>query len=109
MMCTVLASMLGEPTWQEEGVESHANCMWIMAIHLESAMSAELFRGEMDQFTEYVLSSPPAAGSAGPMLPGQREFEAMDRHLRNGVPVADEVWEQVVKVAVDLEVDIEAR
>ena len=97
-----LSCMVGEPTWLEEGIESHANCMWIMVISLDSAMAADLFRDEMDKFVDYVLSSPPAAGSTGPMLPGQREFETMDRHLRDGVPVADGVWEQVRRVAADL-------
>ena len=101
-MCAVLSCMVGEPTWLEEGIESHANCMWIMVISLDSAMAADLFRDEMDKFVDYVLSSPPAAGSTGPMLPGQREFETMARHLRDGVPVADGVWEQVRRVAADL-------
>lgn len=108
MMIAVLSSILGEPTWREEGIESHANCMWMMAIHLDSAMSATLFRDEMDQFIDYVLSSPPAAGSQGPMLPGQREFDTMEQHLRDGVPVADGVWEQVVEVAEGLGIEIEA-
>ena len=102
LMCAVLSCMVGEPTWLEEGIESHANCMWIMVISLDSAMAADLFRDEMDKFVDYVLSSPPAAGSTGPMLPGQREFATMDRHLRDGVPVADGVWGQVRRVAADL-------
>ena len=99
LMSLALASLLGEPRWMGLGLESHSNNTWIMAIDIKSAMQSELFCKELDAVVEYVTSSPPVAGDDGPIMPGQREFETADRNLIDGIPIADGVWDQIVKVA----------
>ena len=108
LMCLTLSGILGEPTWNEEGLESQANTMWLMVIDIEAAMAAELLRRELDAVVEHLRSSAPAAGSDGVLMPGQREFETMEKYRREGVPVAAGVWRQIVEVAAELQVDVEA-
>jgi uncharacterized oxidoreductase len=105
LMCLVLSSVLGEPTWREQGIESHSNTMWLLAVDIEASMSTDLLRRELDAVVEYIRSSALAPGSSGVLMPGQREFESMEKYRREGIPVADGVWSQIVEVAAELQVD----
>ena len=106
LMCMILSSVLGEPTWLEEGIASHSNTMWLLAVDIEACMSTNLLRRELDAVVEYICSAAPAQGSSGVLMPGQREFESMAQYRREGVPVAEEVWDQIVEVATGLQVEV---
>ncbi len=106
LMVQILASILGEPAWREQGVESGSNNMWLMVVDIEAAMAADLFQRELDTMVEYICSAAPTAGGSGVLLPGQREFEAMERHRREGIPVAEGVWSQIAQVAEKLQVEV---
>jgi LDH2 family malate/lactate/ureidoglycolate dehydrogenase len=51
-------------------------------------------------------SAAPAVDAASILLPGQREFETMAERQRNGIPLADEVWQQLCAVAAELEMEL---
>ncbi len=106
LMCLTLSGILGEPTWREQGLESQANTMWLMVVDIEAAMAADLMRRELDAVVEHLRSSAPAKGSGGVLMPGQREFESMEKYRREGIPVAAGVWDQLVQVAAELKVEM---
>lgn len=108
LMAQILGSILGEPLWREEGVESGSNNMWMMVVDIAASTPADLFGQELDAMVEYIRSAAPAVGDGGVLMPGQREFEAMERHLSQGVPIAAGVWDQIVQVAEKLQVEVEA-
>ena len=55
----------------------------------------------------YVRSAAPALGSNGVLVPGEREFAAEARNRREGIPVEEGVWCQLVQVARKSGVEIE--
>ncbi|NKB68915.1 MAG: hypothetical protein GKR89_17755 [Candidatus Latescibacteria bacterium] len=107
-MVQILSSLVGEPTWREEGDASNANTMWLMVIDVGAWMETDRFKDELDEMVAYMRSAAPAQGSTGVLVPGQREFdlEALDR--RQGIPIEDGVWEQIVAVAQTAGVSLEA-
>ena len=98
-MAQILSSLVGEPTWREEGGESCANTMWIMVVHLGAWMAADRFKEEANDMLDYIRSSAPAAGSGGVSLPGQREFESEARCREEGVAVTEEIWSRIAEIA----------
>ena len=107
-MAQILSSLLGEPTWREEGDESCANTMWIMVVYLGAWMAADRFREEVDNMLAYIRSSAPAAGGRGVSVPGQREFESEARCREEGVAVTKEIWSQIGVIVRQLGIAEEA-
>ena len=107
-MAQIFSCLLGEPTWREEGLESNANTMWLLAVDAAAWGEAERFRAELDCMIAYVRSSAPARGSNGVLVPGEREFAAEARYRREGIPVEEGVWIQLVQVAQEAGVEVEA-
>jgi len=106
LMAQILACLVGPPVWREEGIESHANTMWLLVIDVAKALPPERFRHEVAAMTDYMRSAAPAVDAASILLPGQREFETMAERQRNGIPLADEVWQQLCAVAAELEMEL---
>ncbi len=73
----------------------------------EAFVSREEFLARARKFIEEVKSSRPAAGFKEIMIPGEPEFRARERHLREGIPIADEVWREVREMAEELGVKLE--
>ncbi|MYF92363.1 MAG: Ldh family oxidoreductase [Gemmatimonadetes bacterium] len=106
-MAQIFSCLLGEPTWREEGLESNANTMWLLAVDAAAWGDAERFRAELDSMIAYVCSSAPARGSNGVLVPGERESAAEARYRREGIPVEEGVWIQLVQVAQEAGVEVE--
>ncbi len=104
LMAQILSGLLGTPSWNETGIASHANVMWLMLIDINAFMPVEAFIREMDDFVNYVRSSAPLNGSGGVIMPGELDFLEMSRRNENGIPVDDETWRQIVEVAQDLNI-----
>jgi len=102
LMAQILSGLLGPPSWNETGIESHANVMWLMVIDINAFMPFDAFVREMDDFVSYVRSSAPLSGSGGVIMPGDLNFLEMNRRNEAGIPVDDETWRQIVQVAQDL-------
>lgn len=107
LMAAVLSSLLGVPTWREEGIESHANTMWLLVIDVGQLMGEERFVGELGELLDYVSSAEPMVGSDGVLVPGQREFQALARSEEQGIVVDEGIWRQLVALAARLEVEVE--
>ena len=107
-MVQILSSLVGEPTWREAGDESKANTMWLLVVDIGAWMETDRFKDELDDMVAYIRSAAPADGSAGVMVPGQREFDLETKHRREGIPVAGGVWSQIVEVARKAGVSLEA-
>ena len=106
-MAQIFSCLLGEPTWREEGLESNANTMWLLAVDAAAWGDGERFRAELDRMIAYVRSAAPALGSNGVLVPGEREFAAEARYRREGIPVEEGVWCQLVQVAQEADVEVE--
>ncbi len=106
LMVQILSSLLGEPVWRKEGVESNANLMWFLAINISAFMPPDEFRHEMDEMISYIKSSAKADGFNEILIPGEREFRKIEERKVKGVPVEEETWQQIEGVAKGLGVSL---
>ena len=53
----------------------------------------------MDDLSTYMMSTPPAPGFTEVVMPGELDFLIREKHLFEGIPVADETWRQLVETA----------
>lgn len=62
----------------------------------------ERFRARVDQLVEGIKGVPPAAGSDGPRLPGERRAREVARRRAAGVPLAPAAVEQLRRIGDEL-------
>lgn len=60
---------------------------------------------EIDDFIRHVKASPPAPGVDEVMVPGDPERKSTDQRSRDGLPVDDQTWEEMVQAAVQSGMD----
>jgi len=63
---------------------------------------ADEFFGDIDNYTDWVKSSPPAPGVDAVMFPGEPERKSRADREANGIPVDDNTWEQLLASARDV-------
>ncbi|MCD6248141.1 MAG: Ldh family oxidoreductase [Hadesarchaea archaeon] len=66
----------------------------------------EEFKTRVRRFLDEIKASRKAKGVREILLPGEPEFRTRDRHLIEGIPVADEVWAEVNRIAKEIGIDI---
>jgi ureidoglycolate dehydrogenase (NAD+) len=71
---------------------------------LDPSAFGEGFSGEVDRLGAAVKGLPPAAGSDGVYLPGERGFEEMERRLRAGIPLVQGTRSRLKALASKLNV-----
>ncbi len=79
--------------------ERGGNAMCIIAIDPERFVGKERFMAEMDSLVEWVKSSRPAPGFDEVLVPGEVERREWQRRTREGIPVDDETWRQILGAA----------
>ena len=102
--------LTGSDTYAQEGRGGR-----FMAKHgvLMIVIRADLFRSLEDfstaatEMQERVRSVPPAPGFEEVLAPGDIESRSRVARRRDGIPVADEVWNSIVEVAETLGVEVE--
>jgi LDH2 family malate/lactate/ureidoglycolate dehydrogenase len=77
------------------------------AFNVESFMPPSTFRQLVDTYIQRVRTSPPAPGVGRVYLPGELEFESQARRSVGGIPVPQQVWQELVKTGGELGVEFE--
>ena len=62
----------------------------------------ERFVREAEEFILEVKSSRKAEGFEEILVPGEPEFRKREKYLREGIPLADEIWEDLRRTAKEL-------
>ena len=104
LIAQVLSTILTGSSLRHLAEES--NNFWILAIDISSFMPPEDFARDMDEMIAYNKSSAPADGADGIIMPGELDYAAMDKRLSEGIPVDDEIWQQIQDVAAELSVQV---
>ncbi len=63
-------------------------------------------RQAADRVFARVKSTPPAAGSAGVLIPGEPELATRERRISEGIPLDDDTWGKVTAAAASLGVPV---
>ena len=81
---------------------------FMIAIDPKAFIAQEEFQARAREFIEQVKSSRKVPGVEKIMAPGEPEQKARERHLREGIPIADEVWTELEQIAKELGVDLKS-
>jgi LDH2 family malate/lactate/ureidoglycolate dehydrogenase len=80
----------------------------MLAIDVARLMPVEEFKAQVDDLIRAVKSSRLAEGFAEIRLPGEGAARELERRRREGIPVRDDYWDQIVTLSGELGIDLEA-
>jgi len=81
---------------------------FMIAIDPRAFVTMREFRAQARKFIEQVKSSRKAPGVREIMIPGEPERKVREQRLRGGIPISEEVWGELERIAEELKVDIRA-
>lgn len=84
------------------------NCVFLMLMDPQSFGGAGHFQAEVQQLVEYIRGCPRIDGVDRILLPGDPERMTLAQRAAKGVPLDDENWAQLVKLAQKLNVAVPA-
>jgi LDH2 family malate/lactate/ureidoglycolate dehydrogenase len=80
----------------------------VMAFDIAQFTSVEEFKAKVDRAIDQAKSSPLAPGFSEIQMPGERGWREEERRRREGIPIHEKVWNDVVALAAERGVDAEA-
>ena len=80
-----------------------------IAIDIEAFLPREQFEDTVERLFASVKGSPRAEGVEEILIPGEIEFRAREARARDGIPIPDKVWQDILKEARELGVEDEIR
>ena len=107
LMIDVLAGGLsGAGCCREEQVPARDGVL-LIAIDVQQFSDEALFHQQVGELVTYVKSCPPSAGSAGVFVPGELEYREAQRRRQFGVPLDENIWNELRKTSARLKVDFD--
>ncbi|MEM7020293.1 MAG: malate/lactate/ureidoglycolate dehydrogenase [Pseudomonadota bacterium] len=102
LICELLGGALAgnwtvQPGQPREG--KIVNNMLTVIIDPDALGNRDIFESEMQAVIDYMHSTTPAAGFDSVMVPGEPERKTMAERERDGIPVDDNTWEQLLQTA----------
>ena len=82
------------------------NGMFVLALEVDAFISVDRFMRQVEEMAEALEGAPTAPGVERVLLPGQPELLTAERRRRDGIPIAEATWREVLDVASELGVAI---
>ena len=114
MMAEILCAVLGGGAMSTElgGIRIKGQPMrvsqFFCAIDVSRFMPLDQFAARMRSLVEMIKSSSPAAGHDEILVAGDPEWRAEEHRRRNGIPLSEGVWQNLVQAAQGLQVPLPA-
>lgn len=108
LICEILAGGLsGGGTFLPERSDGWSIINNMLTIIVDPSRLGETgaLYGEIDDFIRHVKASPPAPGVDEVMVPGDPERKSTTERSRDGLPVDEQTWEEMVQAAVQSGMD----
>jgi len=102
MVVEILSGILARAGYAREGVTRFSNGTFIIAIEISAFVEPQEFRAETDNLLRYVKSAPKAPGVEAILYPGEPERAEQQRREREGIPLEEETWHQILALAREL-------
>ncbi len=100
------AVMTGSRTGLDPDLEPPStNGVLIVAIDPDAFIGLEAFKQGADSLISEVKATKAEPGKRI-LIPGEPEWESKKQRLRDGIPIPDETWSQIVSIAKELGVDV---
>jgi uncharacterized oxidoreductase len=107
LMIEILTGALsGGLTAREVPYPKKGNCVFMLLLDPAGFGGAEHFAAEVEQLVEYVRSCPRLDGVNRILLPGDPERALLAEQRARGIPIDDENWTQLVRLAEKLDVPV---
>ena len=110
-VCEMLAGALcGSGTMRPErqGAGTATNGMLTIVIDPSRLVDRQWLRDEIAAMTAYITASPPQRPDEPVLIPGDPERLTRAERTKNGIPVDDETWRELVEAARAINVLVEA-
>ncbi len=101
-MVDVFAGLLTGLGWGTDPAGKHNDGSLYIVLNVAAFRPVEEFKQEVTDFAGYLKSSKPAAGFKEVLYPGEIEWRTEQERLRDGIPVEDDTWAVVTKLAASL-------
>lgn len=99
------AVLTGSRTGQDENnVPPSPNGVFMIAVNPEAFIGLETFTEKTSELLHKVKEVPPIAGERV-QVPGEPEKESKEKRLKEGIPVPDDTWSQIVELCNRLGID----
>ncbi len=99
VMADILAGALSGGGCTRPGVTELVNCMTSLAVDPSPFTDRNAYIEEIKQYTQWVTGSPSKEPGGSVLLPGDKEHQSRDRRRRDGVPLDQTTWEQILQAA----------
>jgi uncharacterized oxidoreductase len=90
----------------DQPLEGQTDGALLIALRVEDFCPLDDFRAAVMRLIAHVKSSPPAAGTAEVVVPGEREFHTRAERLRTGIPIDDATWDLIRDCASGVGIDL---
>lgn len=84
------------------------NGVFIQAINIESFGSVSDYEKRVDKLIQEIKNSAKAPGTSEILIPGEPEYRSALIRGKNGIPISDEIWANVVRLGKELGIDVDA-
>lgn len=81
---------------------------FLMAVDIGALVDLDRFKADVDRLVRSCRSSQRAEGFSEIVMPGERAQREAERRRREGIPLRDEDWGNVARIAGEVGVDLEA-
>ena len=85
------ALMIGTPKEGEAGL-----CQMFICMNPAAVVDMEKAEEQMEQTIEFLHTLEPVEGTGGVHAPGENLAATRERHMTQGIPVAEETWEKIL-------------
>lgn len=83
------------------------NGVFMMVVDVEAFRPLEQFQDTVDRLFDEVKAGPTAPGFAEVLIPGEPEFQTKEERERQGIPLPESTWQDIVREAGQLGVEID--
>ena len=94
--------------WNATADDPWTGGIYVMAINIANLVDLDEFKAKVDGLIRNCKSSRLADGFSEIVMPGERARHETERRQREGVPLRDEDWTNVVTIAGEVGFDLEA-
>ena len=99
----LLVQILGRSLAGQSVTADHpGNGVAFIVIDVSAFLKRDEFERLIAELREHLKSTPPVNGFEEVLLPGEPEFRTAQRRQRQGIPVEDEIWQQIQECAESL-------
>ncbi len=81
---------------------SSINGLYAQVLNVSHFVQLKSFKESMDRLVRKMRTCPPAKGFDRVMLPGEPELEVMEKRFKTGIPIDENVWDEIVASAAKL-------